>query len=63
MVAACFAAAPAPRDPSGVFAAIETSIAAQDYYKADVLLGSLTGDLLAVGVPPLTGNRTVGRRI
>ncbi|HXJ41315.1 MAG TPA: hypothetical protein VNH18_18685 [Bryobacteraceae bacterium] len=55
MVAACFAAAPTPRDPSAVFAAIEGSIAAQDYYKADFLLGSLMDDLLSVGVPPLTG--------
>jgi hypothetical protein len=38
-----------------VFAAIESSFAAQDYYKANVLLGSLMDDLLAVGVPPLTG--------
>jgi hypothetical protein len=55
IVAACFAAAPSPRDPSAVFAAIESSIAAQDYYKANSLLGSLIDDLLAVGVPPLTG--------
>ena len=55
IVATCFAAAPTPRDPSAVFAALETSIAAQDYYKANGLLGSLMDDLLAVGVPPLTG--------
>jgi hypothetical protein len=55
IVAACFAAAPTPRDPSAVFAAIESSIATQDYYKANVLLGSLMDDLLAVGVPPLAG--------
>jgi hypothetical protein len=55
LVTACFAAAPTPRDPSAVFASIERSIAVQDYYKADVLLGNLMDDLLAVGVPPLTG--------
>jgi hypothetical protein len=55
MVAACGEAAPAPRDPSAVFSAIERSIAAHDYYKANGLLGSLMNDLLAAGVPPLTG--------
>jgi len=55
IVAACFAAAPTPRDPSAVFAAIERSVAAQDYYNANDLLGSLMNDLLAVGVSALTG--------
>lgn len=54
-LAASFAAASTPRDPAAVFAAIENSTAAQDYYKADVLLGSLMVDLLAAGVPPLVG--------
>jgi hypothetical protein len=52
---ACFAATSTPRDPSGVFAAIESSIAAQDYFKADVLLGSLMNDLLALHVQPPVG--------
>ena len=54
-LAASFAAGSTPRDPTAVFAAIETSTAAQDYYKANVLLGSLMDDLLAAGVPPLVG--------
>lgn len=49
------AAAGAPRDPSAVFAEIDTAIAAQDYYKGSNLLGTLMNDLLAVGVSPPTG--------
>jgi hypothetical protein len=55
MAAACFAAPPAPPDPSAVFAAIESSIAVQDYYKVDELLGSLMNELLALHVPPPVG--------
>jgi hypothetical protein len=44
-----------PRDPSAVFTAIDNAIALHDYYKANSLLGELTNDLLAAGVPPLTG--------
>jgi hypothetical protein len=49
------AAALPPPDPSPVFAEIDAAIASQDYYKANSLLGKLMNDLLAAGVPPLTG--------
>lgn len=52
---ASFAAASPPRHPSAIFAAIESSIGAQDYFKANVLIGRLMDDLLAAGVPPLVG--------
>jgi len=45
-----------PRDPSAVFTAINNAIAVRDYYKANSLLGALTDDLVAAGVPPLTGD-------
>lgn len=44
-----------PRDPSAVFTAIDNAIAARDYYRTNSLLGELMNDLLAAGVPPLTG--------
>jgi hypothetical protein len=50
-----------PRDPSAVFTAINDAISVRDYYKANSLLGTLTNDLLAAGVPPLTG--TTAQRV
>ncbi|MBC7926086.1 MAG: hypothetical protein H7039_10565 [Bryobacteraceae bacterium] len=44
-----------PRDPSPSFAAIEQSIDAQDYQKANDLLGQLMTSLMSSGVPPLIG--------
>lgn len=49
-------AVPIPPDPSPVFSDIDAAIAAQDYYKANSLLGRLMTDLSASGVPPLTGD-------
>lgn len=55
MLAASSATASTPGDPGAVFAAIEISIAAQDYYRANVLLGTLMDDLFMAGIPPLVG--------
>ncbi len=64
VIAHCRAVDLAPRDPSAVFEMIDASIASEDYFKANGLLGSLMDSLVAVGVPPLTGqaHRTASDR-